>query len=61
MINIETDKVVFYNNQKFKVLEGEEFMENELVPVYATDDLEKKPVYAFQAYWILTNKNFGEE
>lgn len=61
MLIIETDKIIIYNNQEFKVLEGGEFIETDLVPIYFSDDLEKKPMYALQAYWIMNNKNFGEE
>jgi hypothetical protein len=61
MLTIETDRIVIYNNQEFKVLEGGEFAETELIPIYLSDDPEKKSMYALQAYWILNNKNFGEE
>lgn len=58
---IETDKIVIYNNQEFKVLEGGDFLETELVPIYHANDVNKNPLYALQAYFIVTGKNFGDE
>jgi len=61
MLFIETDRLVVYDNQDFKVSEGGEFMETDLIPIYLASDPEKKPIYALQAYWILNHINFGEE
>lgn len=58
---IETDKIVIYNGQEFKVLEGGDFLETELVSIYSADDVNKNPLYALQANFIITGKNFGEE
>jgi hypothetical protein len=61
MITIETDKVVIYNGQEFKVSNGGDFSETDLVNIYKADDPEKNPIYALQAYFVHTGTIFTEE
>jgi hypothetical protein len=49
MLTIETDRIIIYNNEEFKVCEGGDFAETELVTVYRSDDPLKNPLYALQA------------
>jgi len=61
MVHIEDDAIVIYAGSEFRVLRGGDFEDQELVEVYKADDPNKLGMFALQAYWISTGKNFGEE
>jgi hypothetical protein len=61
MLQINTDTEVATGGVVYKVIQGGDFEEADLVEVYRSGDDDKKSVGAFQAHYIAFGYNLGEQ